>query len=84
MLKCLNSSPSESDMIARAVARSTWPRSAQVVGVEARRGLLGCERHHEKQVALDHVNEGTGLVVVPGATLKANGLVEDDVHPLRV
>ena len=42
------------------------------------------QRHDLQQVALDHVAEGAGAVVVAGPALQREVLVEDDLHLLDV
>ena len=44
------------------------------------RRLDGHQRHDLQQVALDHVPQGAGAVVVAGAALQGEVLVEDDLH----
>ena len=59
-------SPSQS-----RVARSTWAlRVAQVARVDARRRLHRDQGEHLQQVALDHVDQRAGAVVVAGAALQ--------------
>ena len=57
---------------------------AQVDGVHRGRRLHGDQRHHLQQVALDHVGQRAGLVVVAGPVLQGQLLVVDDVDALDV
>ena len=57
---------------------------AQVGGVHAGRRIHRDQREHLQQVALDHVHQSAGAVVVPSPALERQRLVEDDVHGLDV
>ena len=55
-------------------------RIAEIALVHGRRRLDRHQRHDLQQVALDHVPQGAGAVVVAGAALQGEILVEDDLH----
>ena len=57
---------------------------AQLERVEAGHVLHRHHRQDEQQVALDHVDERAGVVVVARTPLQSQGLVEDDVDALHV
>ena len=59
-------------------------RAAQILGADARRRLHGREREHQQQMALDHVDQRAGLVVVAGAALEPERLLDDDLDVLDV
>ena len=68
-------------LLARSTVATASRRSRSSDGG---RRLDGQQRHDLQQVALDHVAQGAGAVVVAGAALQGQVLVEDDLHLLDV